>query len=739
MGLFSELKRRNVFRVAGVYAVVGWLLVQVAATVEQAIALPEWFDAVVLSFLVIGFPIILVFAWAFELTPEGIKRTSDVAVDDSITTKTGSKLDLLLVIALFVFAAAIIAPRFLPSGAPQFAEEEADTAPQSVITTEASGSAQTEVGTDSRASIAVLPFADLSPDGDQEYFADGVSEELLNVLAKVKGMRVAGRTSSFAFKGRNEDLREIGRVLGVDNILEGSVRTQGNRVRVTAQLIQVTDGFHLWSETYDGDLTDIFAVQDDIAEEILEALKTTLGVLDTASIATATRTDIEAYNLFLEARDLIYTRSKEKMERALQLLDEAITIDPNYAPAYAARAQTYVLLSDRPASYGDLPAREAFEQARKDIDRALEIDPELAHAHAVNGMLVSDLGRPDAAVASFRRALELNPNSLDARNWLALALSDDGQFHQAMRQLNKLLEVDPLYAPAVNNAVVYNEEVGDIDEARRISVGYLERVQDPAIRLRYESRMLNYDGKVAEAIKTVRAFPVLDRPSPVSSEYVFDWSVLGVDIVAKEDVPQIPLFQPVTTATLARVDEALAAARQQIEDNPNLSFAHSVYFQVLSIAREDKAVIRHYDTEFNGDIDEFTTRLKSSALSDPPPLMELALAFETSGREDEYRSAMSAWRNSIDTYRAGGSASVGRDLDDARYWSITGDADESIKFLEKAFADRGVLAVTAFRDRAFDNIEGDSRYLALRERNLERINEERAELRLDPLTDEFFQ
>jgi TolB-like protein len=322
LSFLGELKRRNVFRVAGVYAVVGWLLVQVAASLEEAIGLPAWFDGLVVALLAIGFPIGLIFAWAFELTPDGIKRTAAVDAAESVTAQTGSKLDIVLVLALLMFTGAMLLPKFF----------SADQLPG--IVTGSSAAA---------ASIAVLPFADLSPDSNQEYFADGISEELLNVLAKVNGLKVAGRTSSFAFKGRNEDLREIGRVLDVAHILEGSVRSQGDKVRVTAQLIQVSDGFHLWSETYDGDLSDIFAVQDDIASRILVALKGQLQVEEAPIVAPVQRANVTAYGLFLEARDLIFSRDPANMERALTLLDEAISIDPGYAPAYASRAKALVL------------------------------------------------------------------------------------------------------------------------------------------------------------------------------------------------------------------------------------------------------------------------------------------------------------------------------------------------------------------------------------------------------------
>ncbi|MFK8043100.1 MAG: adenylyl cyclase, partial [Congregibacter sp.] len=214
MSFLSELKRRNVFRVAGVYVVVSWVIVQVAATLEEAISLPTWFDAVAVSFLAIAFPIVLVFAWAFELTPDGIKRTATVDEDESITAQTASKLDVVLILALLIFAGAMLAPRFMPQTEPtvaELAEGEAAGVDEQLV--------RDATPPVKDASIAVLPFADLSPDGDQEYFADGISEELLNVLAQVDGMKVAGRTSSFAFKGRNEDLREIGQVLNVAHIL----------------------------------------------------------------------------------------------------------------------------------------------------------------------------------------------------------------------------------------------------------------------------------------------------------------------------------------------------------------------------------------------------------------------------------------------------------------------------------------------------------------------------------------
>jgi TolB-like protein len=244
MGLLSELRRRNVFRVAIAYAVATWLLIEISATTFPILRLPEWTATLVTVLLIIGFLPAQIFAWAFELTPEGLKKEQEVDRSESITHITGRKLDFIIIsvlaIALVVFAVDkfVLAPDIAP----------------------APDSAQKIVATEAQQSIAVLPFVNMSPDPEQEYFSDGLSEEILNLLAKVPDLKVIGRTSSFSFKGKNEDLRVIGQTLGVRSLLEGSVRKSGDEVRITAQLIDVSDGSHIWSETYNRTLTDIFAV-----------------------------------------------------------------------------------------------------------------------------------------------------------------------------------------------------------------------------------------------------------------------------------------------------------------------------------------------------------------------------------------------------------------------------------------------------------------------------------------------
>jgi TolB-like protein/Tfp pilus assembly protein PilF len=747
MSFVGELKRRNVFRVAGVYAVVGWLLVQIAATVEEAIALPAWFDAVVLSFLVIVFPIALVFAWAFELTPEGIKRTVAVDADESITAQTASKLDMVLVVALVLFAGAMLAPRFLPQLTPPVAESEQADSEAAVVAAAADAvevqtekPAQTVEIADAPidASIAVLPFVDLSQRGDQEYFADGISEELLNVLAKVRELKVAGRTSSFAFKGRDENISEIGRVLNVAHVLEGSVRSQGDRVRVTAQLIQVSDGYHLWSETYDGNLSDIFAVQDDIAQQILTALKEQLVVQEAPQLAQATRTDVTAYGLFLEARDLIYTRDEAKMTRAKALLDQVISIDPEYAPSYALRAKAYALLSDSPSSYGKIPLQEAYAKAQNDVDMALELDPELADAHAVRGLLANDSGNPDFAMASLRRALDINPNLLDARNWLALSLSDNGQIRKALEALTVLLEIDPLYPPAVNNAVLYASDLGDYPQAIAISERYIGLTDDTSVALRFRGSVLRLKGELAEALKLWSQILVVDRGRAIVDYMVISYLALGEDPQKYGVELNNPGFRATTRIRLGQHDKGLDMIEQAIAEAPEQVSVQLRFIEALSRTGQHERLLAYFEEQFEGDLTVYATRLRASALTEPPPFMQLALAAEALNKPLIYGGAMERWRDVIQVYRDGGANSGGADLEEARYLVMAGEPDQSMELLERAFEKDKIFAADELADPIYSALRDAPRFISLRNANAALVNAQRELMGWQPLPERVF-
>ncbi|GAG55045.1 unnamed protein product [marine sediment metagenome] len=341
------------------------------------------------------------------MTPEGLKREHEVDRSRSITPQTGKKLNNLIITVMALGLAYFAYDKFVVSTGDDV------TLAKSAAKLENEQNISEETPLKADPSIAVLPFVNMSADPEQEFFSDGISEEILNALAKVKQLKVAGRTSSFAFKGKNQDLRLIGDMLGVQHILEGSVRKSGMKIRITAQLIQVEDGFHMWSETYDRELNDVFAIQDEISAAILIQLKAHLIGVDAEAIALSDRTNSEVYELYLLARQQLYGRTTAAMQIAAGQLDKAIAIDPAYAPARALRGIATLLLSDW--SYGDIPHLEAESQARVFLEKALQLDPGLAEAWAGMGLYHQQRpGESSQSIEALQKALAINPNLMDA-------------------------------------------------------------------------------------------------------------------------------------------------------------------------------------------------------------------------------------------------------------------------------------------------------------------------------------
>ncbi len=707
--LFNELRRRNIFRVAGVYAVVAWLLVQVSAALEGALSLPAWFDGVVVAFLAVGFPITMVMAWAFEMTPEGVKPTAAVAPGESISTKTGRKLDFAILGGL-ALVALLVGWQTLskPGGA-----------------TAANGVAVAD------SSIAVLPFVDLSPDGDQEYFADGISEELLNVLAQAKEMKVAGRTSSFAFKGRNEDLREIGKVLGVAHILEGSVRKSGDMVRITAQLIKADDGFHLWSETYDRKLTNIFDVQDEIAAAILSEMQTQFADGGKAAAPAIVRGDVDAYSLYLKAKPMVASRLPDRMEEAEKLLDQAIEIDPDYAPAYALRSMVESLLSDAPGAYGTKPAAQAIVAATEYADKALELDPDLAEAHAVRGLIYLDKGEPGRSIASLQRAVEINPNYLDARNWLSLALGANGRYRDIAEEQWALFQIDPLYPPGVNNAILHLTNIGDMERARQVVARVKEIAPGTATTLGGESTLLGATGEFARGlIIGERAYAMAPNTNSAAG---LAYGYLSLGDTANARKFDIDYIEPAILVTEGKTGEAVALSKELLDRSPDYYQAQIDYIAALNIAGEYEALADYYRDTWR-DVAAFEKALYSGFSALLPPFGDVAHALYETGDEGGAQKVMARWRTAIDIARAGGAASPNWDFEDARWHGLHGETDKAMAFLQNAFERRG--GVGLFTVRAMDQIEpmaADQRYQALRLKMVASIDEQRRLLGLDPL------
>jgi TolB-like protein len=456
MSFFTELKRRNVFRVGIAYVVTAWLLLQVADIVLDNTAAPEWVMHVIMLLLAIGFPLAVLFAWAFELTPEGLKKEKDVDRSQSLTRQTGRKLDLAIIGVLIVALAYFAWDKFAAPGATSGPASEATVPAGEMAAEPGAPAAEDELP---EKSIAVLPFVNMSADPEQEFFSDGISEELLNVLAKYPGVRVAARTSSFQFKGQNQDIGEIARLLKVRHVLEGSVRKSGTKLRITAQLIRADTGYHLWSATYDRELDDVFAIQDEISAAIGEALRVelALGTDDAAELPrVAESANTAAYEAFLRGRHLVNQRGRSNMMQAVEDLKRAVRLDSEFAPAQAWMAIAWTMLLDSPTTYGDLALAEVNERAQPHIAKAFELDPDLPEAYAARGLLALNTLDFEAALRDFERALELNPVYVDAINWSQIAAGNYGEYAKSLKLMQRMIEIDPLsivgrlnYAPVL--------------------------------------------------------------------------------------------------------------------------------------------------------------------------------------------------------------------------------------------------------------------------------------------------
>ena len=416
----QELKRRNVFRVTVAYVMLAWIIAQVAELALDSFESPTWVIRTILLLLALGLPLAVFFAWAFEVTPEGLKKEKDVDRSQSITGRTGRKLDLAIIAMLAAALVVVVVDNYVLD------RPVPDSAP-----------AQSQGVT-----IAVLPFVNMSNDEDQEYFSDGISEELLNLLAKIPEFRVAGRTSSFTFKDHDQDLREIGRSLGVENILEGSVRKSADRVRITAQLITVSDGFHLWSETYDRTLNDIFVVQDDIANQVVSALEVKLlGGTQTQPKSQFGIDNAEAYNAYLKGLFYYNKSGSENLEQAATHMQEAVTLAPDSALAWAGLARAL----EGNAGQAATDPTEILARARNATDRALALNPDLPEAHLAAAELKYNWDWDWAgAESALDRALTLSPANLDMLLVRANLYVTYGQMDKAEQFARDALARDPL-------------------------------------------------------------------------------------------------------------------------------------------------------------------------------------------------------------------------------------------------------------------------------------------------------
>ena len=440
MSFLSELKRRNVIRMAGLYLVGAWLITQVAATLLPVFEAPVWAMKAVIAILAFGFIPSLVFAWIFELTPEGLKRDDEVKPEHSIAPQTAQRMERIIIVLFSVALAFFGFDKFVL--APQ-RESAAVNAMATKVKAETIASIKNAA---IEKSIAVLPFVNMSADKDNEYFSDGISEEILNALTKVDDLKVTGRTSSFYFKGKDESLKKIGDTLGVAHVLEGSVRKQGQNVRITAQLVRTQDGFRLWSETYDGDLKDVFALQEKIARSITDSLKVVLIGNQSSQLVNAGTSNTEAYEFYLQASAIFNRRDGARFDDAIGLLNKAIELDPGYARAHSRLAALYTIKGN---FGGGKDFSSALAKVAQEARLASALDPTLAEPYAALGLALNERRQFIEARIALELASKLDPNDVTTAFWRGAQLINTGYLHEGNKALDRALMLDPLLPNAL--------------------------------------------------------------------------------------------------------------------------------------------------------------------------------------------------------------------------------------------------------------------------------------------------
>jgi adenylate cyclase len=491
------LKRRGVYPVIAGYAVVAFILLQIGEITFAPLGLPNWVMVTLIALVIAGFPVVILLAWVFDITPAGIRRTRNLSARDE------------------------------------------------------------------RPSIAVLPFTDMSAEKDQGYFCEGVAEEILNALTKIPQLSVAARSSSFQFKGGSGDVREIGRELGVRTILEGSVRKSNNRIRVTAQLVKSSDGYHLWSKSYNEEIEDVFAIQDEIATSIANALLETLKPKEQLAIQTASTTDVGAYDYYLRGRQFFKRFRKQDIEFAQQMFREAINIDEGYALAWAGYADCHSFM----VMYVD-PRPEYKEEATKASRRALELDPELAEAHASRGLACLVSEEFDAAEREFVKAIELNPNLFEAYYYYARTKFHGGDMVAAADLFKKAAAVDPgdyqsrcLRGQILRGAGQLDEAFSQAREAVEVIEKHLKWYPDDARAYLLGAGSLVIQGDVERAKRWLhRAIEIAPNESIVLYNVACNLATLGETDKALDYLEQAAK-QGTVSAAWMRNDEDLASLR----------------------------------------------------------------------------------------------------------------------------------------------------------------------------------
>jgi len=514
MHVLKELQRRNVFRVSIGYVVSSWLLLQVADLATENIGSPAWVMKTIMLVLALGFPVVVFFSWAYEVTPEGLKREAEVDRSQSITNITGRKLDRAIITVLVVALGYFAYDKY-------FSANERNTDVAAPVVKEASSpeladaAATPVVSAEHENSIAVLPFVNMSGDESSVYFSDGLADTVLHMLAQVRELRVAARTSSFQFRDQTLDIAKIGEQLNVSNILEGSVQRSGDKIRITAQLIDVSNGYHLWSGNYDRELKDVFTIQDEIASAVVSALKVSL-LGESAEVLSRDQTDnVDAYTEYLLGINDLNTAASESLASAISHLQEATRLDPTYSLAHAMLGRAYLRYSD----YGFMADEDGIAAARVAANRALDMSAESSAALAILGLAELRDGNLDLAGEILTKAIENGPNDTVALMNYARYLSATADVAGSTATLRKILQIDPMSAVALEGLALRLIGQRQYAEARQITAR-AKSIYPGSPTFQLEESYLEFEqGKLADAVAPmIRAYE-LDTDDPEGPVY----------------------------------------------------------------------------------------------------------------------------------------------------------------------------------------------------------------------------
>jgi TolB-like protein len=688
MALFEELKRRNVVKVAMLYIVASWLILQVGDVLFDTFELPPSWLRGVLALLILGFPVAMILSWVYEMTPEGIKLERDVDRSQSITSETGRKINVLIVVLLVLAIAAVVVDRLIP-------ETTAPTEPAVVETPTATPApdpahlAAAKFTPAQERSIAVLPFASRSAREEDTYFVDGIHDDILTQLSKLSALdKVISRTSTERYRGTTKSMVQIGQELGVANILEGGVQRAGNRVRINVQLIDATSDKHLWAETYDRELTaeNIFDIQSEITKSVASALNAVLSNTDELALQNRPTENLQAYDAYLNGRLQIrrFYEGEERFRRAIAAFDRAIALDPDFAEAYADRAYAQVALYWYTAAEGDW-----LKDADESLRRAEALAPDAVETLTARGHYYYwgflDYGRADV---SFARALEIAPNYVDALNGKAFAARRDGRYDEAVTLLERSHRFDPLNSDAASSLAETFAELGRFDDAQRViaraeALGAGQGVDPTTASIVWERQG-----------DTERAWQAIMQDTDLPSANTFAYRVQ----------------QAIATRDPANIQRALDGWPEAMR-RPGVSpeaYEISRARALLALGRTDEAqaLLREIKARIDAATDPYAQGWKANAFYYPvtlPGLMGDLDGVRAAVADYEANAKPDAWRES------------GIYHDFARAFVQAGDPDTAFEYIGRLVALRGPwVYLPLSTDVALDPIRDDPRYLKLK-------------------------